>query len=65
MLTNHLYNLMLQLVEENKAIWRIKDDYIKDSDNCDDCQKFWKNLEELKEKGVEELQELIKKHDNK
>lgn len=62
MINNHIYNLLLQLTEENKSLWRIKEEYIKDAEGCESCTAFWKNLEEQKEKHVEELREMVKKH---
>ncbi len=62
MLDNSLYNLMIQMVEENKSLWRIKNMYKKDARHCDDCEKFWSNLEAEKEQRVDELKELIKTH---
>ena len=62
MLKNHTYNLLLQLTQENKTLWRIKNEYEKDSDGCGDCIAFWKKLEKDKEDHVNELQGLIKKH---
>ena len=61
MLDNHLYNLMLQLTEENKSLWRIKEAYSEDSD-CEDCRDFWEKLEQDKEQHVAELRELIGRH---
>lgn len=62
MLNNHLYNLVLQLVQENKALWRINNNYKKDSGDCAKCQEFWEKMEKDKENHVNELQELIKEH---
>ena len=62
MLDNHVYNILLQLTEENKSLWRIKDDYLKDAGNCDECRTFWQKLEKDKESHVDKLAELAKKH---
>lgn len=62
MLNNHLYNLTLQLLQENKALWRIENHYKKDAGDCAKCQKFWEKMEKDKEDHVNELQELIKEH---
>ena len=62
MLNNHTYNILLQLTEENKSLWRIKDEYEKDSDDCADCKAFWKKLEKEKEDHIRELTTLAKKH---
>lgn len=62
MFNNHLYNLMLQLVEEHKSLWRIKKMYKKDAGRCQECQRFWSNLEKDKLSQIKELQTLIKTH---
>lgn len=62
MTNNHVYNLMKQLVQENKSLWRIKNNYLKDSEGCDECQIFWEKMGETKEEKIKELEELIKKH---
>lgn len=62
MLDNSTYNLMIQMVEENKCLWRIKNMYKKDARHCDACEQFWTDLEAEKERHVDELRELIKTH---
>ena len=62
MFDNHLYNLLNQLTQEHKSLWRIKNEYDKDADTCKECKAFWKKLEEDKEDHIEELQSLIKNH---
>ncbi|MEX0877691.1 MAG: hypothetical protein WDZ40_02385 [Candidatus Spechtbacterales bacterium] len=62
MLDNHLYNLMLQLTQENKALWRIKNNYLKDAGECADCKAFWEKMQKDKEEHTSELTNLLKKH---
>ena len=62
MLDNHTYNLLLQLTEENKSLWRIKNKYSEDAGGCNDCKEFWMKMEKDKEDHVKELTELVKKH---
>ena len=62
MLDNSLYNLMIQMVEENKCLWRIKNMYKQDARHCNDCERFWTDLEAEKEQRVTELRKLIKSH---
>lgn len=62
MLDNHLYNLMVQLVQENKSLWRIKNQYLKDGGECGECKAFWEKLIKDKEGHVNELKKLIKSH---
>lgn len=62
MLDNHLYNLLLQLTQENKSLWRIKNHYQGDAGDCADCAAFWEKMEKDKKDHVQELTGLIKKH---
>lgn len=60
MTENHIYDLMAQLVEENKSIWRIKNMYLADTVKHNECKDFFQKLLEKKEKTVEELTSLIR-----
>ena len=53
---------MKQLVQENKSLWRIKNNYKSDTNSCNDCDVFWSKLEKDKEEHIEELTSLVKKH---
>jgi hypothetical protein len=64
MLDNHTYNLMAQIVEENKSLWRIKHSYGKDAGECGECTAFWDDMIKDKTKHIEELLEMLKKHIN-
>lgn len=64
MLDNNTYNLMKQLVQEHKSLWRIKNAYKEDAQNSDECQKIWKKITEQKEATISELLELLKKELN-
>ncbi|MGH7791096.1 MAG: hypothetical protein ACREOB_02150, partial [Thermodesulfobacteriota bacterium] len=65
MFDNHLYNLMAQIVEEHKSLWRIKNMYKKDASGCRQCKAFWDKLEKDKEGHIREIEEIIKTHINK
>ena len=65
MYDDNLYNLMAQAVEESQSLYRIKNHYVEDAENCDQCSKYWKELIEDKEKHLEDLLKLIKNHINK
>lgn len=65
MLHNHLYNLMAQMVEENKSLWRIQHQYLTDAADCPECQAFFQKLAQQKEAVVSELSSLIKAELNK
>lgn len=62
MLNNHIYNLTLQLTQEQKSLWRIKNHYRNDAGDCADCKEFWNKMEKDKEDHVAEISALIKKH---
>jgi len=59
---NNLYNLVMQLTNEHKSLWRIKEMYKKDAAECPECLEFWKALEKDKEEHIKRLRALIKKH---
>jgi hypothetical protein len=60
LLSNHLYNLMAQLVEENKSLWRINNKYMVDTEGCEECKVFFEKLAAQKETVIAELAALIK-----
>lgn len=62
MLENHLYNLMEQIVDESKSLWRIRKTYKEDAGDCAQCRAFWDKLEKDKENHIKELIGLIKDH---
>ncbi|MBU1178915.1 hypothetical protein KKB69_01055 [Patescibacteria group bacterium] len=62
MMDNNMYNLMLQLTQEHKSLWRIKNEYIKDAADWSECETYWKKLREDKEAHIVELIALVKKH---
>lgn len=64
MIDNHVYNLTLQLVQENKSLWRIKNNYMEDAGDCADCQAFWNKMTLDKEEHIEEITGLLKTHLN-
>jgi len=53
---------MLQITQEHKSLWRIKNNYEKDAGECPECQAFWDKMEKDKKDHINELQGLIKKH---
>lgn len=64
-LDNHKYNLMIQIVQENKSLWRIRNKYLADAGDCKECKKFWEKMIEDKVDHVDELMALIKDHVSK
>ncbi len=58
--TNNVYNLMHQLTQESKSLWRIKNNYQTEAVS-DDEKAFWSKLEQEKEATITTLKDLIKK----
>jgi len=61
MMSNSLYNLMLQCVQEQKSLWRIQKHYIDDAQNDGEERSFWEKMAEDKKEHIAEILELIKK----
>ncbi len=59
MKNNNLYNLMTQLTQEARSLWRIKNEYQKDT-KSKELKSFWKELAEEKEALIEDLKLIIK-----
>ena len=58
--TNNLYNLMMQITEDSKSVWRIKKHYLKES-KTSEMKSFWTKVMRDKENHLKELKDLIKK----
>lgn len=58
--SNNVYNLMHQLTQESKSLWRIKNNYQTEA-LSDEEKAFWMKLAQEKEATITELKELIKK----
>lgn len=57
---NHNFNIINQLVQEQKSLWRIDNHYIAESKNKDEL-KFWKKMKTQKTKNIAELSIMAKK----
>ena len=62
MFDDNLYNLMTQMLEEHKSLYRIKKMYKTDAKKCKECLDFWKKLEQDKEDHISELIGLVESH---
>ncbi len=62
MFDNHIYNLLQQMVQEHKSLWRIKNHYAHDAGECQKCKDFWEKMEADKEEHIKEMEGLIKGH---
>ena len=58
MLENHHYNLLEQIVDESKSLWRIKKRYKQDVGDGES----WEKLEQDKEDHIKELEEFVRTH---
>jgi hypothetical protein len=58
--TNNVYNLMHQLTQESKSLWRITNNYQNESFS-DEEKVFWTKLAAEKEAAITALKDLIKK----
>ena len=56
---NSMYNLMTQLVQEQKSLWRIQNEYIKDAGKDKELKDFWLDVAEEKQMLIEDLQTII------
>jgi hypothetical protein len=59
MLDNNTYDLMEQLLIENKSLWRIKNNYKSDATD-NETRQLWNAIEKDKEELVGMLQEKLK-----
>jgi len=51
---------MMQLTQEQKSLWRIKNDYLKDSAKDKELKAFWTEVATEKEILIEDLKAVIK-----
>jgi len=61
---DNLYNMMTQLTQEARSLWRVEKHYI-DEAGSEEERVFWKNLIADKQNHIRELKELIKKEMSK
>ena len=60
MLDNSTYDLMEQLLVENRSLWRIKNNYKKDSAMDNENKELWNHIEKDKEEIVKLLTEKLR-----
>lgn len=61
MTPNNIHNLMTQMVQEQKSLWRIENSYINEA-KTDAEKDFWQRLGNEKKMHIEELKKLIKEN---
>lgn len=59
-MNNHDFNIINQLVQEQKSLWRIENHYIQEAQDKDEL-KFWKKMKTQKTKAIAELSAMTKK----
>ncbi len=59
-MNNHDFNIINQLVQEQKSLWRIEEHYLPEATKKDD-KKIWTKLRNQKRKNIAELSALAKK----
>lgn len=62
MIRNNAFNLMNQLVQESKSVWRIKNEYMQEAVGSEDIMAIWKEMEKTKDEQIVKLQTLIQKY---
>jgi hypothetical protein len=60
MLDNETYDLMEQLLVENKSLWRIRNNYKNDASMDNETKQIWSLIEKDKQRTVEMLLEKVK-----
>lgn len=53
---------MRQMIEEHKMLWQIKNNYLADAGECNECYDFWQSIVKQGEERIAKLEELLKKH---
>ncbi len=61
MTPNNIHNLMTQMVQEHKSLWRIENHYAAEA-VTDQEKEFWERLRNEKKVHIEELRKLIKEN---
>ena len=56
---NNTYNLMTQMTQESKSLWRIKKQYIKEA-KSKELKALWTKMAKEKELHLKEMKALLK-----
>lgn len=56
---NNTYNLMNQMTQESKSLWRIKKNYLKEA-KTKEMKAFWTKMVKDKESHLKEMKALLK-----
>jgi hypothetical protein len=58
-MNNHEYNIMNQLIQEQKSLWRIEGLYLNEAQS-DEEKAVWEKIKADKQSHVQELKKLVK-----
>ncbi|MFT5359877.1 MAG: hypothetical protein ACI88L_000342 [Candidatus Paceibacteria bacterium] len=61
MTNNNLHNLMTQMTQEQKSLWRIEKHYIEEA-GSDEEKALWEKMRDDKKQHISDFTELIKKN---
>lgn len=56
---NNSYNLMTQITQESKSLWRIQNHYVQEATNLE-LKAFWEKLAKDKESHITEMKAFLK-----
>ncbi len=59
---NNFYNIVNQLTQESKSLWRMQNEYIKDAGKDTELKKFWAYYAKEKEQHITDLKALMLKY---
>ena len=59
-MNNHDFNIINQLVQEQKSLWRIEKHYIQEAQNEEE-KAFWEHMRDEKRKHIEILTQMSQK----
>ena len=59
-MNNHDFNIINQLVEEQKSLWRIEHHYVNEARDEDEREQ-WKTIQENKKATIEQLSHMAQK----
>lgn len=60
-MNNYDFNLVNQLVQEQKSLWRIESHYINEARDEEE-KAFWESVRDVKKSQVAKISEMIKKY---
>jgi len=61
MLDDHTFDILNQLSQESKSLWRIQNEYLPNAKEAghDECIAFWERMIEDKQAHIQHLSDLL------